>query len=272
MGEMQTMISVIIPSYNSKDTIIDCINSVIHQTRYDLIDEIIVVDDGSTDNSSDLIVSVFNNIKKIKVIKKQNGGVSSARNTGIKNAHSEWIALLDSDDCWFSDKIEAQFEMISRYPDIVFIGTNRNNENYQKGKKINDKLYALKLKDILIRTWPHTSTVLIKKSILDQVGGYNEAMKYAEDGDLWNRIAIQHDLYYIPITYETAGGNKKQFGEKGLSANLSEMYKGNVRNIKILRNNGSISLFFYCFLRLFYFTKHIRRIILSYFYKKKANR
>ena len=90
------MISVIIPMYNSKDTITDCINSVLNQTRADLIAEIIVIDDASKDESAILVEKNFRNNNKIQMIhNKENSGVSAARNAGIKAARSEWIALLD---------------------------------------------------------------------------------------------------------------------------------------------------------------------------------
>ena len=93
------MISVVIPAYNAESTIVDCINSVLRQTRVDLVDEILVVDDGSLDNTVKYIRDeIDSNI--VRIISKENGGVSTARNAGIKNAKGKWIALLDSDDVW----------------------------------------------------------------------------------------------------------------------------------------------------------------------------
>lgn len=262
------MISVIIPVYNSRDTIIDCIKSVINQTRYDLIGEILIVDDGSQDGSSELVNCMFPNNTKLKILKKINGGVSSARNLGIKKATGDWIALLDSDDCWKPQKIEAQWDTINRFPDICFIGTNRNDENCHRGKKIDDNLFVLSLKDILISTWPHTSTVLIKKTVFDDVGGFNEKFRYSEDAELWNRIALKYKLYYIPVSYEVAGGNKLQFGERGLSANLVEMHKGTIRNIKELHDSRIISNSQFVFLSFLYWMKYQRRRVITFLHKK----
>ena len=127
------MISVIIPVFNAEDTIVDCINSVISQTRCDLIDEILVIDDGSTDRTVQEIEHSINS-DLVRVVSKANGGVSSARNEGIRLSQGSWIALLDSDDIWLSNKIEKQYEKIMYYPEIKFIGTNRNNENVKLGK------------------------------------------------------------------------------------------------------------------------------------------
>lgn len=263
------MISVVIPMYNSRRTIVDCINSVLNQTRFDLIDKIIVVDDGSTDDSVELIKKNFSKENKIKIILKENGGVSTARNVGIREANSEWIALLDSDDVWLPEKIEKQWEQISKNEQILFIGCNRNNENIHWGKKVSNNLYMLDLKHILLKNWPHTSTALINKEIFLKVGLFNEEMRYAEDIDLWNRIAYYYPLYYIPITYEIAGGNKCQFGESGLSANLKDMHKGNMRNVRYLKKEEKISFFFYLFLLAYNYAKYVRRILITEKNKKK---
>ena len=131
------MISVVIPAYNAKDTIVECIRAVLNQSRADLIDEIIVVDDGSKDDTVETIKTRVND-ERVKIISKPNGGVSTARNLGIKTAMAEWIALLDSDDVWKPQKIEKQIEAIQKYPEISFIGGNRNNENVRMGKKLDE--------------------------------------------------------------------------------------------------------------------------------------
>lgn len=263
------MISVVIPMYNSKNTIIDAVDAVLNQTRIDVIDEIIIVNDGSTDNCETIVREKYINHPLIHVIDKENGGVSSARNLGIKHSQGDWIALLDSDDVWKPDKIEKQIHVIDQHPEIQFLGANRNDEMLTWGKRIDDGLYYLDLKHILIKNWPHTSTALIKKSVLDDVGLFNEHQKYAEDGELWNRIAYKYGLYYLYDSLEIAGGNKLSFGVSGLSANLRGMYQGNIHNIQYLKNNKMITAPFYWMLRIYYYFKYVRRIVIS---KKVNNR
>ena len=265
------MISVVIPAYNSKDSIVETLNSVVSQTAFDLIEEVLVIDDGSTDETADIVKKAFNNIEKIRVISKSNGGVSSARNMGIKLAKGEWIALLDSDDVWLNNKIAEQVMYIKKHPEIIFIGCGRNVEKVEIGERIEDNLYKLRLKDILVKVWPHTSTALIKATVFDEVGMFNEEYKYAEDGELWNRIIIKHPIYYISDSLEIAGGKKKQFGERGLSANIKEMHNGVIRNYKIVKNNHSISCMHYIMLKLYEDVKYVRRIILTRQMKKKNN-
>jgi len=133
-------VSVIIPMYNSEGTIITAIKSVLNQT-FTPVMEIIIVNDGSIDNSKKIVEQYIldNKLDKlIRLINKTNGGVSSARNLGIQEAKGEYIALLDSDDEWLPEKMQKQFKEIEKNPQIKFIGTNRNNESYKFfGKQIN---------------------------------------------------------------------------------------------------------------------------------------
>ena len=110
------MVSVIIPMYDSKNTIIDAIQSVTNQT-YKGEMEIIIVNDGSKDGCEKLVYELINNNTTnhiIKLVDKENGGVSSARNRGIREANGEWIAFLDSDDVWLPEKLQKQMDEIHK--------------------------------------------------------------------------------------------------------------------------------------------------------------
>lgn len=266
------MISVVIPVYNSESTIADSINSVLKQTRSDLIEEILVVNDGSTDGTEKVVEKLCSSDERIRIISKTNGGVSTARNAGIKAATGLWVALLDSDDVWNPLKLEKQWAEIEKDNSIAFIGCNRNDENLHYGTKVGENLYCLTLHQLLIKMWPHTSTALIKSDVFKDVGYFNEKMRYAEDGEMWNRIALKYPLYYVAESLEIAGGNKVSFGESGLSANLKGMYDGNVSNITELHKNGNISTGFYAFLRAFYWAKYIRRIAITKHNKMKRGK
>lgn len=117
------MVSVIIPMYDSKNTIIDAIQSVTNQT-YKGEMEIIIVNDGSKDGCEKLVYELINNNTTnhiIKLVDKENGGVSSARNRGIREANGEWIAFLDSDDVWLPEKLQKQMDEIHKNKDITVI-------------------------------------------------------------------------------------------------------------------------------------------------------
>ena len=118
------IVSVVIPMYNAQNDILRCLTSVHNQTYKKL--EVIVVNDGSKDNS-ELLVNEFMNKHpelKISLINKSNGGVSSARNIGLKLANGGFIALLDSDDDWYPNKIETQLNLFNQYPTIDFLACN----------------------------------------------------------------------------------------------------------------------------------------------------
>lgn len=259
-------ISVIVPMYNSEKTIKRVLESINDQSFKNCIVEIIVVNDGSNDESEkvveEYIASKDDNI--IKIINTENGGVSKARNLGMKSSIGNWIALVDSDDIWHQNKLELQINEIMKHNEIDFIGTQwQNKPSTILGKKINT-LYKLNLKKLCIKMLPQTSTVLFKKEIFNEIGGYDENQKYAEDGNFFLKIADNdYQMYYLPIKTIDYGDGKRGFGDSGLSANLKEMYKGNLKNINELKNKHSITILFYVILRLFYILKYLRRIIIT---------
>ena len=114
-------VSVIIPMFNSEGTIIETRKSRVNQTRADLIEEIIIVNDGSTDGSKQTVEQYINESKHtfIKMFHKQNGGVSSARNFGVEQANAEWIAFCDSDDIWLENKLEIQIQALKENKEIA---------------------------------------------------------------------------------------------------------------------------------------------------------
>lgn len=263
-------ISVIIPVYNREDTIIDALNSIKNQTALKEIIQIIVVDDGSTDKSIEIVEKYRNDNPNlpIELFKQSNGGASVARNTGLKNAKGEWIAFLDSDDEWLPNKIERQLEITNEVPEIDFLGTGCDDIPLSiLGRKIN-KLYKANINDLLLKCFPCTPTILMKKNIFDQIGGFDERWRYAEDGEYFTRICLSFNYYYLPESLVITGHGKRSFGESGLSSNLKAMYEGNVNIIKRMKEKHNISNSFYLFLRVFYYLKYIRRIVISSFMVK----
>jgi len=188
-------ISVVIPSYNRKELIKRSINSVNNQTIKPF--EIIVVDDGSFDGTEEMIKR---NYDFIKFIKQKNKGVSAARNFGIKVSSGEWICFLDSDDEWKNDKLEKQIIAMKSNPGYKFF---HSNEIWVKnGKRINQKKKHKKYGgDIfdkcldMCRISP--SSVLIDKTIFDDVGIFNENLVICEDYELWLRICDKYNVFFI---------------------------------------------------------------------------
>lgn len=258
-------ISVVIPMYNSEKTIIRTLDSIKNQTAFEQILEVILINDGSTDNSLNLVKKYIEDNKNVPIviIEKTNGGVSSARNVGMKVAKGEWIALLDSDDEWLPKKIEIQMETIQKHPEIDFLGGNIDDRGLKiLWKKING-LYKANVKDVCLKTFPQTSVAIFKRNIFEEIGGYDEKQRYAEDGNYFIKICAHYNYYHLPIQMVCYGNGKPGFGYSGLSANLKSMYDGNIKNIKELKNENMITNSFYIFLHAFYWIKYVRRILIA---------
>lgn len=257
-------ISVIIPLYNSQESIKDVLKGIESQTRKDAIQEVIVVNDGSTDDSCKVVEEYSKDSSlNITLINKENGGVAAARNRGVHDAKTEWIAFCDSDDIWLPYKLERLFECIDERIEIDCIGSAYSDSPLRIGSKVITTLHKGCVRDILISNFPQPSTVLMKKSVFDEIGGFDPKQRYAEDGNFFLRVAAKYNLYYLPEQLIIYGFGKRGFGVKGLSANLKGMYEGNVKNLKEIHGYNYISNFFYYQMRVFFWLKYIRRIVLS---------
>ena len=198
-------ISVIIPTYNRKKTLARAIQSVINQSLSPF--EILIIDDGSNDGTEEWVKENFQNIKYIY---QNNRGVSSARNIGIENANGDWVAFLDSDDEWLSNKLHEQVIAIESNPKIKFFHTNeiwiRNGvrvNQMKKHKKYGGYIFE-KCLDIC-RVSP--SSVLIQKEVFDNIGVFDESLRVCEDYDLWLRITSKYPVVFldVPLIYKYGG-------------------------------------------------------------------
>lgn len=260
------IISVVIPAYNCESTIIHSIESVLGQCDVDGVSfEIIVVNDGSLDNTLAVLDSYVHekSLPNVRVYSKPNGGVSSARNYGIAKSSGEWVAFLDSDDVWLPNKIKSQLDIVKNIPDLDFIGCARNHEMLRLYGREVVSLYKVSVRDLLFKMFPQTSTALVRKSLLNRVGYYNEEMTHSEDGELWIRLCRGGSFYYMPESLVVTGGGKANYGERGLSADLKKMQAGAMRILDICYENGTIgNMILYHFYRLYYIVKYWRRLFL----------
>jgi len=189
-------ISVIIPTFNREKLLGKTLESVLNQTVK--ADEIIVIDDGSTDNTKK-IVSNYQN-ERIIYIYKKNSGVSSARNQGIKLASNDWLCFLDSDDIWENNKLEKQIEFHKKNPHILFSNTDELwmfNGKIIKQKKHQHKPKGFCFEQNIPNTLIGASTIMIHKKVLDEVGYFDEELIACEDYDLWLRILDKYELGLI---------------------------------------------------------------------------
>jgi glycosyltransferase involved in cell wall biosynthesis len=186
------MFSVVIPLYNKEKSIGNTIQSVLNQTLQDF--EIVVVNDGSTDNSLQVVEKI--NDSRIRIINKPNGGVSSARNRGIKEAKYAWIAFLDGDDLWKPNHLSVVYQMLKSFPDKCFFSTSFSylgNSKLSKNAKGSDVIiiedyFKESLNDYLV----NSTTAVVNKKCFDDVGFFD--INYGEDLDMWARIASKYQL------------------------------------------------------------------------------
>lgn len=195
-----TSISVIIPAYNAEKTIVASLDSVKNQTVIPNFYEVIVVDDGSTDKTLNLVNEYFYNNTELHgaIISQKNAGVSAARNAGIYAAKGVWISLLDSDDVLHPRKNEIILDFIAANMDAEFIGGNLTDAKTKiPFLGVLPDVKKIKPIELLIKWVPQTSTIMLKKSVFELVGGYDIEMKYAEDGDLYLKIAEKYNYYVL---------------------------------------------------------------------------
>jgi glycosyltransferase involved in cell wall biosynthesis len=255
-------VSVIIPMYNSENTIFRCINSVLNQTSKEKI-AIIVVNDGSTDNSKLIVEEIINNNSTnidINLINKDNGGVSSARNSGLILAKSEFIAFLDSDDEWLPFKLERQLKVFNSNKNISFLG-GLIEETSNNKKEIID----ITLSKLIFKNYFQPSTIMFKKEIIDKIGYFEESQRYAEEGNYFIRISKFFKCVLLNEKLVNYGQGKYAFGFSGLSANLIEMEKGELRNLKFAYQKKYISFFIYYIAVIYSILKFFRRVLIVKF-------
>ncbi len=228
-------INVVIPVYNGARFIVDALDSVVHQTLAP--ERIIVIDDGSTDNTHEL-VSKYKETSPVEItlIKKQNGGLSSARNAGIKESTSEFIAFLDADDTWVKEKLEEQIYIYDKTEfknlalvycdyDVIDSSGKVKYKNY-KAPLDQKRMRGSVFKKLIERNQIASSGsgVLIKREIFDTVGLFDETLPWGEDWDMWLRIAQKFEVDFTPKTLVHIRKN-----EHNMTANPTKVFEGEVQ-------------------------------------------
>jgi len=204
-------ISVIIPSYNRAHTLQRALDSVLNQTLKP--NEIIVIDDGSTDDTQ----SVLNLYPGITVIEQSNSGVSSARNSGVEKSSGDWIGFLDSDDEWLPKKLEKQWAAICNddklisHTEEIWIRNGQRVNPMKKHQKYGGWIYDKCLPLCVISP----SSVMIHKTVFDDVGNFDESLEVCEDYDLWLRICSKYPVLFLdePLIVKY-GGHEDQLSRK----------------------------------------------------------
>lgn len=198
------LISVVIPVYNAELTIEQAISSVVNQTYSNI--EIIIVNDGSSDTSAQVIRSIP---YPIKYIEQENLGAAVARNNGVLKAQGKYVAFLDADDVWHKSKLSLQIKAFEKYPELSFCSTNKiraNRNDYER--YINNDIEEAKIlliddfKIVFQDPYFGTPSVMMLKQFFLDIGGLDAAFKTAEDIDLWLRSSYDKTIGIIqaPLT------------------------------------------------------------------------
>lgn len=206
-------VSVVIPTCNRRELLSQSLRSVLSQSR--AADEIIVVDDGSTDGTIERVHEAF---PEVRVLSQENRGVSAARNRGIEAAKGDWIAFLDSDDEWLPRKLERQLEALARSPgsllchtDEIWIRRGRRVNPMEKHRKRGGLIFEKCLALCAISP----SSALVHRRLFDTVGLFDETLPACEDYDFWLRVSSRYVVVYVdePLVVKT-GGHSDQLSRR----------------------------------------------------------
>jgi glycosyltransferase involved in cell wall biosynthesis len=221
-------VSVVIPTFNYGRYLRRAIASVLAQTR--LPDEVIVVDDGSTDETADVV----RGFEGVRYIYQANQGVSCARNRGISEARGEWIAFLDGDDWWLPEKLMLQLEAAAACPDAALVYTGSCTVTPQGGRSVNHPIPPS-------RIWQRLryrncisggSSAMVKREVLMRERGFDERLTACEDWDLWVRLARKYQFAVVPqvVTMIFDSGNS-----------MSTQYERMLGNTELVLHNTLVS-------------------------------
>ena len=189
-------ISIILPAYNRENTIACSIQSILKQTWKDF--ELIIVDDGSTDNTCS-VVETFSD-SRIKYYRQENAGASSARNMGVIYSESDIIAFCDSDDTWKEDKLEKQIRFMEDNPEISLVYTAYMMHMHDKEVRVPNEGYICDrniLSRLLVKNTIGAPTIMVKKDVFRAVGGFDTSMKSLEDWDFAIKVAKKYQIGFI---------------------------------------------------------------------------
>ena len=227
------LVSVVVPTFNRGWCLEEAIDSVLSQTyeRYELI----VVDDGSTDDTEKRL----SQYETLTVIIQQNRGVSAARNRGIASSKGDLIAFLDSDDLWLPEKLAAQVAFFQANPEALVCQTQET--WIRNGRRIHPKNHHQKESGIFFKRSLYLclvspSAVMMKKRLFEVVGGFDESLPACEDYDLWLRVGASIPIFLIdePLVIKRGGHDDQLSSNPGLD-------KYRIQSIKKLLESGTLS-------------------------------
>ncbi|PKO55752.1 MAG: family 2 glycosyl transferase [Betaproteobacteria bacterium HGW-Betaproteobacteria-21] len=210
MNQNATLVSVIMPAYNVRRFIGEAIQSVLAQ-NYPAI-EIIVVDDGSSDDGADYVETHF---PEVRLFRKENGGAATARNIGLREARGSYIAFLDADDVWLPGKIAAQMSYFEAHPEVSMLCTGFSHWLSDAEGLFSDPLKAIEgagsvdsgvidaelsgwiYHKLLLGNFVWTTTVMMRKGLVDKIGLFDETLRLGQDYDYFLRASRETEIHFL---------------------------------------------------------------------------
>lgn len=227
------LVSIILSVYNGEKYLDDSISSVLSQSYKHF--ELIIINDGSSDNSISIITEWSKKDKRIVVVDKKNTGLTSSLNIGLEKSNGKYIARIDADDVWLSSKLESQVDFMEKHPEIVLLGTGTNFIN-EDGEVLNQNEVKqpttdLELRKIYLYKNPFVhSSVLFRTSTMISLGPYNVNYKYAQDYEFWYRMM---KVGHIAILPEVLISRRLTDNMIGVKKNRQQRYYGFKTKLKI---------------------------------------
>jgi glycosyltransferase involved in cell wall biosynthesis len=255
----QPRVSVVIPTFNRRQPLQQAIDSVLRQTRP--VDELVVVDDGSTDGTFEWLSESFAQIRspRVVILQQKNAGPSAARNAGIERASGQLIAFLDDDDTWHPDKMQRQLAELSEHPDIYLLGCAADTLKLAGGARLID----IGEWHLLFRNWFLTPGVVVRRDALIECGGFPEDMRHCEDYALWLKIASRFKCAFLNKELVSCGHGKPSFGHSGLSADLRALHSGELNALARWRKSSNPGMAMVMLAAVLASARHLRRLIVT---------
>jgi len=242
----EIVFSIIMPAYNAEKYIKESIQSVVNQ---DFISwELLVIDDGSFDKTKDVVTS-FDFDNRIKYFYQENGGVARARNLGIEKSRGEYVAFLDSDDLWVSTKLSRVYLELVDKPTIGLLYSNYYCFTDDRNEKVeavhypyfNDSMYE----SLIVLDYIATLTVVVRRTILVELKGFDESFFGTEDWDLWIRVAEMSEVFFLDERlglYRIHSGGISKNIERQIGQELAVLERHNRKCSSSVRNAANFLL------------------------------
>lgn len=246
-------ISVIIPAYNAENTILETIKSVRQQTFSDF--EIIIINDGSTDRTLELLENIEDN--RLKIFSYENGGLSVARNRGISQASGEYIAFLDADDLWTPDKLELQLKALQQHSEagVAYSWTYYMNEQGTSSHPGISRFFEGDVRaNLLVNNFIASgSNPLIRRQAIKSVGDFDSTCAGCADWDYWLRLSAKwhfvvvpkHQIFYRQSSGSMSSAKVQHMEDDGLRV-IEKTFQTVPVELKFLKNRSLAWFYQYC--------------------------